>query len=441
MFVLEWLDPPFDGGHWIPDMMHWAGVQPAIIKADRKSTQLAWSTVHDTAAEVVLVACCGCNLQRNVADAQQARHELKSLSASRAGRLFAVNGDQYFARPGPKLIQGAAIMALCAFAHEPKVVEALEALDFVQEACRGFQRLDFNPTTKEPTIVDLEDFTAAHDAACERQEKFYTDPVTGYSVFTEYAHKLRGKCCGSGCRHCPYNHENVKDKTAKIQQPAFLHQGEEGGIFSLNHGRTRVMFCSGGKDSFLTIRALAREANEHPFGLVLLTTFDATSREIAHQEMSIEIVVRQAQHLGIALVGVPMHRGSMEPYADRVRRGLDLIERHVGEPVSTLVFGDLHLDHVQRWRKDHLRQLGSYEMAFPLWKVDYRALEQDLERSQIRVVLSASTIDTVKAGDVYDREFRERLAGTDVDVFGENGEFHTEAQVWIVDRATALGVN
>ena len=49
-----------------------------------------------------------------------------------------------------------------------------------------------------------------HSKACENKEETYEDPDTGYSVFTKYAHLKRGKCCGSRCRHCPYNHINVK---------------------------------------------------------------------------------------------------------------------------------------------------------------------------------------------------------------------------------------
>ncbi|MBX2974679.1 MAG: hypothetical protein KF721_01005 [Ignavibacteriaceae bacterium] len=50
-------------------------------------------------------------------------------------------------------------------------------------------------------IMDL------HLKACEQEKAFYTDPVTGYSVFTAYYHLRRGGCCGSGCRHCPYHQE------------------------------------------------------------------------------------------------------------------------------------------------------------------------------------------------------------------------------------------
>eukprot|EP01062_Namystynia_karyoxenos_P066012 TRINITY_DN60034_c0_g1_i1.p1 TRINITY_DN60034_c0_g1~~TRINITY_DN60034_c0_g1_i1.p1 ORF type:complete len:345 (+),score=79.63 TRINITY_DN60034_c0_g1_i1:80-1114(+) len=53
------------------------------------------------------------------------------------------------------------------------------------------------------------DIEAAHSAACARGEETYTDPSTGLVVFTRVAHENRGKCCGSGCRHCPYDHVNV----------------------------------------------------------------------------------------------------------------------------------------------------------------------------------------------------------------------------------------
>lgn len=53
------------------------------------------------------------------------------------------------------------------------------------------------------------DFHALHEAACARGEATYRDPETGYTVFTRLAHLKRGKCCGSACRHCPFDHEAV----------------------------------------------------------------------------------------------------------------------------------------------------------------------------------------------------------------------------------------
>ncbi|MAY19489.1 MAG: hypothetical protein CL955_02580 [Erythrobacteraceae bacterium] len=53
-------------------------------------------------------------------------------------------------------------------------------------------------------------YVALHEAACARGEHGYVDPDTGYMVFTRLAHLARGSCCGSACRHCPYEHANVK---------------------------------------------------------------------------------------------------------------------------------------------------------------------------------------------------------------------------------------
>ncbi|MEE4199971.1 DUF5522 domain-containing protein [Erythrobacter sp.] len=58
---------------------------------------------------------------------------------------------------------------------------------------------------------------ALHDAAVERGERHYIDPETGYVVFTELQHLDRGTCCGSACRHCPYEHENVPENRRKPQ--------------------------------------------------------------------------------------------------------------------------------------------------------------------------------------------------------------------------------
>ncbi len=53
-------------------------------------------------------------------------------------------------------------------------------------------------------------YTQLHEEACARGEMGYIDPETGYWVFSKLAHEKRGKCCGSACRHCPFDHVNVK---------------------------------------------------------------------------------------------------------------------------------------------------------------------------------------------------------------------------------------
>ncbi|XP_067893799.1 uncharacterized protein C1orf53 homolog [Heterodontus francisci] len=59
------------------------------------------------------------------------------------------------------------------------------------------------------------EIAASHRQACEAAQQTYVDPESGYLVFTRLAHLQRGKCCGSACRHCPYNQVNVKDPSKR----------------------------------------------------------------------------------------------------------------------------------------------------------------------------------------------------------------------------------
>ena len=120
-------------------------------------------------------------------------------------------------------------MARCAYHNQPKVLQAIDDLSLspsLSESKTGWQRIDF-PVNDIDDLEDivLHDFSVIHEKACAAGNLTYIDSNTGYTVMTELAHKRRGKCCGSGCRHCPYAHENVKDKGSHIQQPAFLHNG------------------------------------------------------------------------------------------------------------------------------------------------------------------------------------------------------------------------
>uniref|UniRef100_A0A8C4W8T7 Chromosome 1 open reading frame 53 n=1 Tax=Gopherus evgoodei TaxID=1825980 RepID=A0A8C4W8T7_9SAUR len=64
---------------------------------------------------------------------------------------------------------------------------------------------------------------ALHREACAAGLQNYVDPVTGYLVFTKVAHLQRGKCCGSACRHCPYDQANVKDPSKKKRFNSFFY--------------------------------------------------------------------------------------------------------------------------------------------------------------------------------------------------------------------------
>ena len=429
VFLLEWLDPPFDGGHWIPDMIRFAGLEPALTKTETKSAVVEWDAIHKAKPDVLLVACCGMDLQRNISDAQKYwKPHLERLAAN-GTQIFAADGNKYFARPGPYLAGGVAILAQCAMHHDKEVMKAMTEMDFCPKLGEGWEKIVVGNDIAD--VEDIGSYMALHDEACRKGEFHYIDPETEYQVFTELAHKDRGWCCGAGCRHCPFSHANVKNKAAKIKQPAFLHQQPDSG------NPIKVLFHSGGKDSFLTLRALVRSTEKCE--IVLLTTFDATSRIIAHQNVKIHDIQRQAEHLQITLLGIPLHRGSGEKYVSRIRRGIDVIENAYGRPVDALVFGDLHLEHIRSWREDQIGALG-YKREYPLWQVSYEDLMKDLEASRVPCVVSASTVDSVEVGTRFTRDFYSSLvSGAQIDGFGERGEFHSLAQVWEVDSAVALG--
>ena len=71
---------------------------------------------------------------------------------------------------------------------------------------------------RPPLPKNIEDI---HALACAASQETYKDPRTGYTVFTAFSHTKRGTCCGSACRHCPFDHVNVAAKPAsKWRAPA-----------------------------------------------------------------------------------------------------------------------------------------------------------------------------------------------------------------------------
>ncbi len=265
-------------------------------------------------------------------------------------------------------------------------------------------------------------WVAAHEEACAAGELQYRDPETGYRVFTEVGLRQRGECCGCGCRHCPWAHEAVPApiRAMRIARPAWLHGSPP------SDRPLVVVFWSGGKDSFLAARRALRERPDAT--IALLTTFGHKTKIVAHQELPIETVVDQARALDRPLLGVPLYPG-----ADYTRAVVEAL-RYVAQqaPLTALVFGDLHLDHIRRWREEQFAPLVDemgLQMEFPLWGCDYHVLQQELEDSGVEARICASPdfarIAPVRQGDRFGADLMARLPAG-VDAFGECGEFHTE---------------
>jgi iron complex transport system substrate-binding protein len=109
---LEWLSPPFNGGHWIPEMIALAGGVDPLGKLGKDSYRMEWEQVFRVDPDVVLVMPCGYNLERSVQEyhATQFPEGWKQVKAVRNRRVYAVNASAYFSRPGPRLVTGLEMM-------------------------------------------------------------------------------------------------------------------------------------------------------------------------------------------------------------------------------------------------------------------------------------------------------------------------------------------
>jgi iron complex transport system substrate-binding protein len=105
---LEWSDPPYLGGHWVPEMVAMAAGTTLLARPGQPSPRVSWEEIADAGAEVVMVAPCGYGLAEAGAEAQTLldRPELAS-----ALEVWALDGSAYFSRPGPRVVDGVELLA------------------------------------------------------------------------------------------------------------------------------------------------------------------------------------------------------------------------------------------------------------------------------------------------------------------------------------------
>lgn len=106
--ALEWLDPPFAGGHWVPEMIEAAGGIDVFAKPGDHSARLSWDQVREADPDVLVVMPCGYDEAGAAAqiDLIAGRPEWRDLRAVREGRVFPVDANGCFSRPGPRLVDG-----------------------------------------------------------------------------------------------------------------------------------------------------------------------------------------------------------------------------------------------------------------------------------------------------------------------------------------------
>lgn len=112
VLCLEWLDPPFVGGHWIPEMVQRAGGQDVLGGPGEPSFSPSWDKILAAQPEVVVVMPCGYGLRDAVGEFRAASLPAgwNELPAVRASRVYAVDACRYFSRPGPQLATGVELL-------------------------------------------------------------------------------------------------------------------------------------------------------------------------------------------------------------------------------------------------------------------------------------------------------------------------------------------
>lgn len=173
VFCMEWIDPVFASGHWVPEMVKIAGGVDELGREGTDSARVSWDQVLEWQPEVLVVMPCGFNLSQVIEQCARLFDYpgWSTLPAVQHNRVYAVDANAYFARPGPRVVEGTELLAH--LIHPDRFSWTSSAT-----AYRVFQ---FSLT--------------------EGVDYYWEGPAM---VFTAGYLLRRGYCCQSGCRHCPY---------------------------------------------------------------------------------------------------------------------------------------------------------------------------------------------------------------------------------------------
>ena len=110
---IEWLDPPFSAGHWVPEMVRLAGGEELFARAGEPSKRLSWEEIFGAAPEVLVLMPCGFDAARTIGEARvlPGMCGWKDLPAVGNGRVWAVDANSCYSRPAPRLVEGVEILA------------------------------------------------------------------------------------------------------------------------------------------------------------------------------------------------------------------------------------------------------------------------------------------------------------------------------------------
>ena len=116
---LEWFEPLYVAGHWVPEMVTLAGGHDVLGHIGQPSFRVEWSAVREAKPDFILLMPCGFDVRRTLKESTPLQNldGWKDLPAVKTGNVYAFNGSAYFSRPGPRLVNGLEILAQVIHPH------------------------------------------------------------------------------------------------------------------------------------------------------------------------------------------------------------------------------------------------------------------------------------------------------------------------------------
>ena len=113
VFFMEWLQPPWAGGHWIPQMVDYAGGFEGLGRLGKPSHRIEWDQVVEYEPEIIVLSPCGLDANQVMEEAHvlASYTEWNEIPAFQSSRIYAVNASAYFSRSGPRVVDGLEILA------------------------------------------------------------------------------------------------------------------------------------------------------------------------------------------------------------------------------------------------------------------------------------------------------------------------------------------
>jgi len=187
--------------------------------------------------------------------------------------------------------------------------------------------------------------------------------------------------------------------------------------------KEKVIFSwSGGKDSALALYELMKKPDYEI--TALLTTINQDYDRTSMHGVRRILLEQQAQSLGFALEKVLICKNcSNEEYECKMQK---VLEKYQAAGVCSVVFGDIFLEDLRRYRQEKLSKIGM-KGIFPIWKFNTTELANTFINSGFKAVITcidSNVLDKIFVGRVFDEQFLSELPAG-VDPCGENGEFHS----------------